>query len=241
MARMNRNSEPSCITRERDVCESYAADVSGLCHVPEAVARPEREEDVAELLRYCNAHELPVTVQGLRSSTTGASVATEGIALSLERMNSLIAIDPDKRIARTEPGIITAEFKRHVAEASLFYPPDPTSEEECTIGGNVACNASGARSYKYGPTRRYVRALRVVLADGSVTTVRRIDAGKNAAGYFGLQNPIDLWIGSEGTLGIITEVELGLLPAEALYFGALNPPIKIRFIRAVWNISTPMP
>ena len=213
--------EPGCITRDRDVCQGYAADVSGLHHVPDGVARPESEAEIVDLLRFCHLRAVPVTAQGLRSSTTGAAVATKGIVLSLERLNRLISIDKENQTALAQPGIITADFKRQVAAAGLFYPPDPTSEEECTIGGNVACNASGARSYKYGPTRRYVRALRLVSADGTVKEVRRIGTRKNAAGYFGLQNPIDLWVGSEGTLGIITQVELDLLPAEKPYFGAM--------------------
>ncbi len=218
---LDQEDEPGCITRDRDICQGYAADVSGLYHVPDGVARPESESEIADLLQYCHQQVVPVTAQGLRSSTTGAAVATKGIVLSLERLNRLISIDKDSRIAVVEPGIITADFKRQVAAAELFYPPDPTSKEECTIGGNVACNASGARSYKYGPTRRYVRALRLVSADGIVSEVRRIGTRKNATGYFGLQNPIDLWVGSEGTLGIITQIELDLLPAEKPYFGAL--------------------
>jgi len=144
-----------------------------------------------------------------------------GIVLSLERMQRVLDIDPKGRWATAEPGIITSEFKRQVRAAGLFYPPDPTSEEECTLGGTVACNASGSRTYRYGPTRPYVRALRVVMADGRVQEVRRISANKNATGYFGLQSPTDLWVGSEGTLGIITQVELDLLPPPPGYFGAM--------------------
>jgi glycolate oxidase len=123
--------------------------------------------------------------------------------------------------AAAEAGVVTAEFKRQVRAAGLFYPVDPTSEEECTLGGTVACNASGSRTYRYGPTRPYVRALRVVLADGTIREVRRIGANKNSTGYFGLQNPVDLWIGSEGTLGIITRMELDLLSPPPGFFAAM--------------------
>jgi len=209
------------VTADPEVCGAYAADVSGLSQVPPAVARPENAKELADLLRLCHDRTIPVTPQGLRSSTTGASVATSGIVLSLERMARLIDIDRARRVAIAEPGIVTAEFKRQVAEAGLFYAPDPTSEEESTLGGNVACNASGSRTYRYGSTRHHVRALNVVLADGSRHEVRRIGANKNATGYFGLQNPIDLWIGSEGTLGVITRIEVDLLAPPPGSFGAM--------------------
>jgi glycolate oxidase len=204
-----------------EIRAAYAADTSGLSRVPDAVARPTCEAEVAELLRFCHERRIPVTAQGLRSSTTGASVPTEGIALSLERMNRVIEIDPVSRIAAAESGIVTADFKRAVRAQGLFYPPDPTSEEESTLGGNVACNASGSRTYRYGATRRYVRALRVALADGSIHDVRRIATAKNAGGYFGFQNPVDLWVGSEGTLGVVTRIEVDLLPAPAGFVAAL--------------------
>lgn len=211
---------PGAVT-DPDVCAAYAADASGLSRLPDAVVRPQSEEEVSDLLRACSARGIAVTPQGLRSSTTGASVPARGIVLSLERMARVVSIDPERRVAVAEPGIVTSEFKARVREAGLFYPVDPTSEAECTLGGTVACNASGSRTYRYGPTRGYVRALRVVLADGSVRAVRRISADKNSTGYAGLQNPVDIWIGSEGTLGVVTQVELDLLPSPPGFFGAL--------------------
>ncbi len=204
-----------------EITSAYAADASGLSHAPDAVVRPESEEEVGALLRRCAERRISVTAQGLRSSTTGASVAMRGIVLSLEKMNRLLEIDPARRYAVAEPGLLTGEFKRSVRGAGLYYPVDPTSEEECTLGGTVACNASGSRTYRYGPTRPYVRALRVVLADGSVQEIRRCDANKSSAGYFGFQNPVDLWIGSEGTLGIITRVELDLIAPPPGFFGGM--------------------
>lgn len=211
---------PGAVT-DPEICGAYAADASGLSHLPDAVVRPQSEDEIRELLRACSAHGIAVTPQGLRSSTTGASVPARGIVLSLERMARVLSIDPARRVAVAEPGIVVAEFKARVREAGLFYPVDPTSEAECTLGGTVACNASGSRTYRYGPTRGYVRALRVVLADGSVREVRRISADKNSTGYPGLQNPVDIWIGSEGTLGVVTQVELDLLPRPPGFFGAL--------------------
>lgn len=228
-------SHPRVVT-DPEICAAYAADASGLSRTPDAVARPESEAEVVELVRLCAARGVPLTPQGLRSSTTGASVPAEGIVLSLEKMSRVLEIDPARRLAVAEPGIITADFKRQVRAGGLFYPVDPTSEEECTLGGTVACNASGSRTYRYGPTRDYVAALRVVTADGATQVVRRIGANKNATGYYGLQNPVDLWIGSEGTLGIITQVTLALLPPPSGFFGAMaffrDWKAAIRFVLA---------
>jgi FAD/FMN-containing dehydrogenase len=211
---------PGAVT-DPEICGAYAADASGLSRVPDAVVRPQSEDEVRELLRVCSARGIAVTPQGLRSSTTGASVPARGIVVSLERMARVLSIDPQRRVVVAEPGIVASEFKARVREAGLFYPVDPTSEAECTLGGTVACNASGSRTYRYGPTRGYVRALRVVLADGSVREVRRISSDKNSTGYAGLQNPVDIWIGSEGTLGVVTQVELDLLLLPPGVFGAL--------------------
>ncbi len=219
------------LSSDADVCRAHSADTSGLVALPAAVVRPETTAEVADILRQCAEHHLGVTAQGLRSSTTGASVPygcaahgaipREGVVLSLERMNRILEIDPVCRRAMVQPGVVTADLKSAVEAAGLFYPPDPTSEEESTLGGNVACNASGSRSYRYGVTRRYVRSLEIVLSTGEIIAADRIDADKNAAGYAGFQNPIDLWIGSEGTLGVVTRIELDLLPRPAGFFGAL--------------------
>jgi glycolate oxidase len=135
-----------------------------------------------------------------------------GVALSLEKMDRLVEIDPAGRIAIAEPGINLGLFKKQVAEAGLFFPPDPTSENECTLGGAVMTNASGARSYRYGATRPWVEGIDLVLGDGSATTITRSRTNKNTVGYFGFQNPVDLIVGSEGTLGIATRVTVRLLP-----------------------------
>jgi glycolate oxidase len=209
------------LNTDPDVREAYQEDATGLIGTPDAVARPESEGEVADLIRHCRAHHLPVTPQGLRSSMVGGPLAFGGVALSCERMSKLVEVDVERRIAIVEPGINTGEFKRALAGTGLSYPPDPTSENESTIGGNVATNASGARTYRYGPTRSYVRSLRIVLGDGRVTELTRSRASKNTVGYFGFQDPIDLFIGSEGTLGVITRVTLDLLPAPPGFFAAL--------------------
>lgn len=218
------------------VCAAYAADASGLRHTPDAVSRPEREAEVVESILSCGARGLPVTAQGLRSSTTGASVAEQGVVLSLERMGRILEVDATERWARVEPGVVLGDFKREVEGMGLFYPPDPTSENECTIGGTIATNASGARTYRYGSTRGYVKGLRVVTADGAVHDVERRVPSKNATGYFGFQNPVDLWIGSEGTLGIVTQIDLHLLPGPPRFFAGLVffPDVEtaLRFVLA---------
>jgi FAD/FMN-containing dehydrogenase len=208
-------------TTDPAVRQAHSEDASGLIGVPDAVARPATEDEVVEIVRHCAAHGIPITAQGLRSSTTGAPLAMGGLALSLERMARVIDVDPVQRIAIVEPGANLGEFKKPLAPAGLFYPPDPTSENECSVGGSVMANASGARTYRYGPTRRYVRALRLVLGDGTVTEVARNQATKNTAGYFGFQDPLDLFVGSEGTLGIVTRVTFDLLPAPSGFFAGM--------------------
>lgn len=224
------------LTRDPEVCGSAAADASGLSRVPDGLLRPRSEAEVAELVRLATRHREPLTAQGLRSSTTGSSVVSRGLALSLGSLDRVLGIDPETRRACVEPGVNLGVLKRQLEASGLFYPPDPTSEDECTVGGTVATNASGSRSYRYGATRPWVTGLRVVTADGEVRVLSRVRARKNATGYFGLQDPIDLFIGSEGTLGIVTQVELSLLPlpeeplAGLAFFGDWRE--ALRFVAA---------
>ena len=203
-------SHPS-LTRDHDICQAHSEDASGLIGVPDAVARPTSASEVAELIGWCAAHRVPVTAQGLRSSTVGSPLAMGGVALSLEKLDRLIDIDSVHRLAIAEPGINLGAFKKAVAEAGLFFPPDPTSENECTLGGAVMTNASGARSYRYGPTRPWVETIDLVLGDGRPTSITRSHTTKNTVGYFGFQNPVDLMVGSEGTLGVATRLVVRLL------------------------------
>jgi len=192
--------------------QAYSEDASGLIGVPDAVARPATEAEVQDIVQWCLARGTPVTAQGLRSSTVGSPLAFGGVALSLEKMDRILSIDPKHRRAVVEPGVNLGGLKRELRTAGLFFPPDPTSENECTVGGAVMTNASGARSYVYGSTRPWVRSLRLVLGNGQVTEIHRSQTTKNTVGYFGFQNPIDLLVGSEGTLGIATRIEIDLLP-----------------------------
>ena len=187
----------------------YSFDASGLESAPWAVALPEKTHQVSLILELCNKKGIPVIPRGAGSGTTGASVpVTGGLVVSLARMNRIKSIDSVELSCIVEPGVITGRLQEEVERQGLFYPPDPASLSFCTIGGNVNTCAGGARAVKYGVTRDYVRSLQVVLADGSVI---RAGAGtaKGVAGY----DLRHLFIGAEGTLGIITEITLRLLPS----------------------------
>ncbi len=200
------------VSTDRAVREAYDTDSSGLHLVPDAVARPESISDVIELVRKAAADRTSITCAGAQTSTTGASITDKGLLLSLRSLNQIAELDARTRTVTVGPGALVGEIKKTVAAAGLLFAPDPTSEEESTIGGAVACNASGARTFKYGATRRHVRALKVVMANGELMEFRRTDLEKNTVGYAFAHDPIDWFIGSEGTLGIIVEAELALLP-----------------------------
>jgi FAD/FMN-containing dehydrogenase len=211
------------ISRDADVRRAYSADASGLVMMPDGVARPTSAAEVAALLAEASSTGTPVTPAGGQTSTTAASITDGGILLSLRGMQRTIEIDPVARVARVEPGVMVGELKRACAAHGLLLAPDPTSEEECTVGGAVACNASGARSLRYGATRPHVRALSVALADGSIVELRRTALEKNTVGYALAHEPVDWFVGSEGTLGVVVEVELGLLALPEQVVGLAIP------------------
>jgi FAD/FMN-containing dehydrogenase len=200
------------ISSDRSVRETYEADASGLHLLPDLVARPESVDDVLELVRKAVSERISITCAGAQTSTTGASITDTGMLLSLRSLDRISAPDEKARTIKVEPGALVGEIKRTAAAVGLLFAPDPTSEEESTIGGAIACNASGARTFKYGATRRHVRALKVVMASGELLEFRRSDLEKNTVGYAFAHDPIDWFIGSEGTLGIVVEAELSLLP-----------------------------
>ncbi|MEO8562003.1 MAG: FAD-binding oxidoreductase [bacterium] len=213
----------SRVERDEGVRRAYSADASGLVMMPEGVARPGSAEEVAELLAEATSSGTPVTCAGGQTSTTGASITDRGIVLSLRGMDRMIELDPNARTVRVQPGVFVGELKRACAAHGLLLAPDPTSEEECTVGGAVACNASGARSLRYGATRPHVRALRVAMADGSIADLRRPSLEKNTVGYALAHDPVDWFVGSEGTLGVVVEIELGLLPLPEQVIGLAIP------------------
>ena len=200
------------ISSDKSVRESYETDASGLHLLPDLVARPESVDDVIEAVRKAASDRTAITCAGAQTSTTAASITDKGILLSLRALDRIWPPDEKARTIRVEPGALVGQIKRTAAAAGLLFAPDPTSEEESTIGGAIACNASGARTFKYGATRRHVRALKVVMASGELLEFRRSDLEKNTVGYAFAHDPIDWFIGSEGTLGVIVEAELALLP-----------------------------
>ena len=206
-----------------EVRTAFAHDASGMELVPGSVARPTTVAEVAEVLRRATADRTPVTPAGGQTSTTGASITDRGVLLSLRALDRVHDVDPRAATIRAEAGAIVGDVKRRAAAAGFLLALDPTSEEECTVGGVVACNATGARSLKYGDTRRHVRAIDVLLADGSAHSFRRPRLEKNAVGYHFVQDPVDWFIGSEGTLGVVTAVEFGLLPLPGRVTGLAIP------------------
>jgi len=197
---------------DKSVRKAYEADASGLQLIPEFVARPGSIEEVVELMRRATADRIAVTCAGAQTSTTGASITDSGILLSLRSLDSVSTVDAKAKTMRVGPGALVGDIKRTAAAAGLLFAPDPTSEEESTIGGAIACNASGARTLKYGATRQHVQSLKVVMANGDLREFRRSNLEKNTVGYAFAHDPIDWFIGSEGTLGVIVEAELSLLP-----------------------------
>ncbi|WP_204805137.1 FAD-binding oxidoreductase [Mycobacterium riyadhense] len=176
---------------------------------PLAVVRPRRTEEVQTVLRWASAHRVPVVTRGAGSGLSGGATALDnGIVLSTEKMRD-ITVDPVTRTAVCQPGLFNAEVKQAAAEHGLWYPPDPSSFEICSIGGNIATNAGGLCCVKYGVTTDYVLGMQVVLADG--TAVRL--GGPRLKDVAGL-SLTKLFVGSEGTLGVITEVTLRLIPAQ---------------------------
>ncbi|MEO6700032.1 MAG: FAD-linked oxidase C-terminal domain-containing protein [Jatrophihabitantaceae bacterium] len=178
--------------------------------VPLAVVRPRNTAEVQATMRWAAKHRVPVVPRGAGSGLSGGSSAvTGGLVLSLDRMRA-ISIDPDCRVAVVEPGALNVEVKAAAREHGLWYPPDPSSFEMCSIGGNIATNAGGLCCVKYGVTTDYVLGLDVVLADGTALTL----GGPRLKDVAGL-SLIKLFVGSEGTLAIVTRAILRLVPAQS--------------------------
>ncbi len=188
---------------------AYSYDATRTRYEPDAVIFPRHEQDVSDILKYCNEHQIIITPRGAGSGFTGGALpANGGIILGMEKhMNKILEIDTQNMVAIVQPGVINKDLQRHVEELGLFYPPDPASEEYSTLGGNVSENAGGMRAAKYGITKDYVMALRAVRTNGDV-----IQAGKrtikDVAGY----NTAGILIASEGTLAVLTELTLKLIP-----------------------------
>jgi D-lactate dehydrogenase (cytochrome) len=240
------------------IVDGYLRDASGEVGQASALFRPQCEADIAAVLKRAGREDVGVTVVAMQTSTTASSVPREGWVLSTENLADEPSVAAQSLRAVCGAGHVLGAFQDLLAEAALLYPPDPTSRYECSLGGSVACNASGPRSHRYGATRNWVRGMRVVLCCGEVLDLRRgqwlarrgdqfhiehacgEQAGgvesifssipvpsffisgeiKNAAGYSGGDEVdlIDLFIGSEGTLGVVVEVEVELVPLPAGVF-----------------------
>jgi D-lactate dehydrogenase (cytochrome) len=228
------------IKSEQNEIQDYLKDASNTKGYCDAVAYPESSMDIINILKGANEKKTKVTVCGNRTGLTGASVPMGGIVLSTEKMNKILEINTNEKFAIVEPGVLLSDFLNELKTKNLYYPPDPT-ELNCFIGGTVATNASGSKTFKYGPTRDFILGMELVLPTGATLKLERgqnfsqknkltlkTDSGKtyelhlpelrsiqtkNAAGYFCKENmdAIDLFIGSEGTLGIITKIKLKLL------------------------------
>ncbi|MEU0129270.1 MULTISPECIES: FAD-linked oxidase C-terminal domain-containing protein [unclassified Streptomyces] len=193
-----------------DVTASYAHDMASFCDAgtPAVVVLPRTVEEVQHVMRTATALRVPVVPQGARTGLSGAANASDGcIVLSLVRMDRILEISPVDRIAVVEPGVVNATLSRAVDEHGLYYPPDPSSWEMCTIGGNIGTASGGLCCVKYGVTAEYVLGLEVVLADGRLLNTGRRTA-KGVAGY----DLTRLFVGSEGTLGIVVKAVLALRP-----------------------------
>ncbi|MEU3274867.1 FAD-linked oxidase C-terminal domain-containing protein [Saccharomonospora sp. NPDC006951] len=196
------------VVLDRDVLGAHVTDRATFCPhgTPAALVRVSRREDIVAVMEFASSRRVPVVAQGARSGVAGGANAVDGaILLDLSPMNRILDIDPVELTAKVEPGVLNAELSRAVAREGLHYPPDPSSAEFSTIGGNIATNAGGLCCVKYGVTADYVRGLTVVLADGRVLDTGTATA-KGVAGY----DLTRLFTGSEGTLGVIAQATLSL-------------------------------
>ncbi len=223
-----------------DEIENYLSDASNYKGRCDAVYIPESIDEIPDILKKANKDKTPVTISGNGTGLTGARVPMSGILISTEKLNRIIEINKVEKYVIVEPGVILDNLQKEVNEQNLLYPPDPT-EWNCFIGGTVATNASGEKTFKYGPTRNFVEELQLVLADGEKITLKRgaqkakgfnlellTDSDKkfelkipdiitpqvkNASGYYIKKDmdAVDLFIGSEGTLGFVTIIKLKLV------------------------------
>lgn len=228
------------IKTDQTEIQNYLVDASNYKGNCEEVYFPKTKEEVVSVLKSADSSKQKVTICGNRTGLTGGSVPAEGILISTDKLNRIIEINEKEKYAVVQPGVLLREFINLVEEKELFYPPDPT-EKDCYIGGTIANNASGSKTFKYGPTRDYVIALEIILPNGEEIYLERgkffasdnnlrltskngkqleiilpryqMPKTKHAAGYFIKENmdAIDLFIGAEGTLGFVTEIKLKLL------------------------------
>jgi glycolate oxidase len=192
-----------------EILSNYASDYTeDIAYLPQVVVTPNSISDISKVLAFCNDHMIPVTPRGAGTGLSGGSIPINGgVSLSMEKFDRIIAIDKENFQATVESGVINDHFQTAVKERGLFYPPDPASKGSCFLGGNIAHSSGGPKALKYGTTKDYVLNLEVVLPDGKVIWTGS-DTLKNSTGY----NLTQLFLGSEGTLGIVTKIVFKLLP-----------------------------
>ncbi len=239
---LRRSLPPGMVQTEQPSRLAHSHDATFQRRLPDGVVTPVTTEEVQTVLRIANDAEVPVITRGAGSGLSGGAVPVDGgIVLALAGMDRLLEIDLANGVAVVEPGVITADLQARVEEDGLFFPPDPASADQSTIGGNIATNAGGTRGVKYGMTRDYVKSLTVVLADG-----KRLELGgrmlKNATGY----QLLHLFVGSEGTLGVITQATLKLIPLPRFrrtavgFFHTLesaSEAVTALFVTGVWPVT----
>lgn len=208
LKRLQKRLPPGSLRLEPEFCKQYAGDKWFATAMPDGVAFPRNTAAVSQILKFASGHKIPVTARGAGYGYVGGCVPVHGgIVLSLEKMDQVKEIDPDDFVAVVEPGVRTATLQDAVEKLGRFYPPDPASRADSTIGGNIATNAGGPRCLKYGVTREYVLGVEAVLPDGNVVRVGS-RTHKNKTGF----DLTKLFVGSEGMLGVVTEATLKLLP-----------------------------
>ncbi len=260
------------VKTQADELQNYLIDASNMPGgYAEKLFIPESAAEIAAILKDADEKRIPVTISGARTGTVGGAIPFGGFVVSLEKLNKIEEINKSELTAVVQSGVILNDFQKAVEAENLFYPPDPT-EWSCQMGGTVATNASGARSFKYGATREFVRELEIVLANGEILnlkrgavfsengaieletesgtlisaklpTYRQPDTRKNTSGYFSGErtDAIDLFIGSEGTLGIVTKIKVKLLPKPESFFSGIiffeNEPDLLNFVNEARNLS----
>ncbi len=206
--RLEEITGPGSVIGDRETMEPYGRDMTpGKFSPPEIVVRPADAVQVAGILKLARELGFPVIPRGAGTGVVGGAIPFEGgVVLSLEKMNRILEIDRDNMMAVVEPAVVTGDLQREAEARGLFYPPDPASLSSCSLGGNVATGAGGPRAVKYGVTRDYVCGLEVVLPTGEI-----LELGGKIVKYASGYHLLDLFVGSEGTLGVVTRITLRLL------------------------------
>jgi glycolate oxidase len=199
---------PENVLTRRDDLAPFGTDATKLSYMPDAVAFPGNAQDISRILVLANQEDFPVIPRGAGSGKSGGALPVRGgLVITMDRFNRILLIDPENLIAKVETGVITSVLQEEVEKLDLFYPPDPASTKISSIGGNIAENAGGLRAVKYGVTRDYVLGMTAVLPTGEVIKTG-VETAKGVVGY----DLTRLLVGSEGTLAVITDVTLRLIP-----------------------------